>query len=141
MTEAELEGNATTGDEEGDVDVDGEEQQEEESEPDSEPVKKSRKRKRAPPPPYTPAKRRRADAQEGVTRRRVCWPSLSDANECLRESFRTIDMYRPILPTSWSPRTSVKTILKSRLTPLSLLASVTLSTPAKTSLSLRRQGS
>ncbi|KAL1720960.1 hypothetical protein EV715DRAFT_195882 [Schizophyllum commune] len=30
----------------------------------------TRKRKRTPPPPYTPAKRRRADAQEGVTRRR-----------------------------------------------------------------------
>ncbi|KAL1732600.1 hypothetical protein EV714DRAFT_206249 [Schizophyllum commune] len=30
----------------------------------------TRKRKRTPPPPYTPAKRRRADAQEGVARRR-----------------------------------------------------------------------
>ncbi|KAL1688333.1 hypothetical protein GGG16DRAFT_60110 [Schizophyllum commune] len=32
----------------------------------------TRKRKRTPPPPYTPAKRRRADAQEGVARRRDC---------------------------------------------------------------------
>ncbi|KAI5897526.1 uncharacterized protein SCHCODRAFT_02743904 [Schizophyllum commune H4-8] len=30
----------------------------------------TRKRKRTPPPPYTPAKRRRADVQEGVIRRR-----------------------------------------------------------------------